>query len=151
MRLFALVFALAALSPAQAGAQATLNKCTDAQGRVTYSNLPCPKSKTAQQIDIDPAPPAPPPAAKAAPEKRAPARRAPADTPAQLELEPGRTPAKPAARGSTRQCDTLTEQLGRVLDKMDHARRHGYTLQEMDRWNLEARELERKKQQAGCF
>lgn len=151
MRLFALAFALAALSPAQAGAQTTLNKCIDAQGRVAYSNLPCPKSRTAQKIEIDPAPPAPPPAAKAAPEKRAPARRAPADTPAQLQLETGRTPEHSVPRVSARQCDALTDKLGRLLDRMDEARRQGYTLEQMNRWNAEIRELERKKQQSGCF
>lgn len=147
MRRFAFALALAALLPATAAAEATLNKCIDAQGRVTYSNLPCPKSRTAQKIEIDPAPPVP----AAAAEKPAPARRAPARPPAPLQLKAERTSEQPAPRVSTRQCDALTDKLGRLLDKMDEARRQGYTLEQMNRWNAEVRELERKKQQSGCF
>lgn len=149
MRRFAFALALAAVLPATAAAEATLNKCIDAHGRVTYSNLPCPKSRTAQKIEIDPAPPVP--AAAAATGKPASSKRVPARPPAHLQLEAERTPEQPAPRVSTRQCDALTDKLGRLLDKMDQARRQGYTLEQMNRWNAEVRELERKKQQSGCF
>lgn len=70
---------------------------------------------------------------------------------------PPATPRRPAAispptaRSSVRPCDTLTEQLGRVFDKMDQARGKGATQKQMDEWNQEIKALELKKQQAGCF
>ncbi|MDO9635893.1 MAG: DUF4124 domain-containing protein, partial [Thiobacillus sp.] len=70
---------------------------------------------------------------------------------ATLRLDTQRTTGKPAARVSASQCDTLTEKQGRVFDKMDQARRKGYTQQQMDAWNLEVQDLERKKQQSACF
>ena len=71
--------------------------------------------------------------------------------PAPIHLEAQRTTGKPVSHASARQCDTLTDKLGRVSDKMDQARRKGYTQEQMDKWNLEVKELERKKQQSGCF
>jgi hypothetical protein len=70
---------------------------------------------------------------------------------ATLRLETQRTTGKPAARASTSQCDTLTDKLGRVFDKMDAARRKGYTQEQMNAWDQEVKALERKKQQSGCF
>jgi hypothetical protein len=153
MRLLALVlFALPALLPAGASAQATLNKCIDAAGKITYSNLPCRNSRETRKVEIDPAPtldparPAPvpvePEATKATP---------PSKETATLRLDTQRTTGKPAARVSARQCDALTDKLGHVFDKMDQARRKGYTQQQMNAWNLEVQDLERKKQQSGCF
>lgn len=157
MRVLALaLLALPALLPAGASAQPTLNKCIDAQGKVTYSNLPCRNAREASKVEIDPAPlpdpvrvqpvqiPAPPvPAPKAAPRDA---------EPAAIRLETravkGKATGKPA---SARQCDTLTDKLGRVFDKMDAARRKGYTQEQMDAWNQEIKDLERKKQQSGCF
>lgn len=157
-RLPVLCLTLATLLPATAGAQATLNKCLDAGGQVTYSNLPCPKSRVTQKIEVDPAPPPPakpvaakqPPPAKPAPARTAP-KAAPSEPPVKLELETRRTPGAPPSRASAKQCDSLTNKLGTVLDKMDRARRQGYTQEQMARWNDEVRELERKKQLAGCF
>lgn len=144
----ALMFALLAMLPFGAHAQTSLNKCTDAQGRVTYSNLPCPKSRTTQKIEIDPAPPVPAAPSSTA-EKSTRNGRSPAGASPQPET---RRPTKQAGpHVSAKTCDALAAKLGRVLDKMDHARRHGYTLEEMNRWNAEVRELERKKQQSGCF
>ncbi|WP_018078914.1 DUF4124 domain-containing protein [Thiobacillus denitrificans] len=157
MRVLALVLlALPALFPAGASAQPTLNKCIDAQGKVTYSNLPCRNAREARKVEIAPAPlpdpvrvqpalpmPAPPAASKAANRDAEPA----------IHLETRRTlkgnaTAKPA---SARQCDALADKLGRVFDKMDAARRKGYTQEQMDAWNAEVKELERKKQQSACF
>ena len=70
---------------------------------------------------------------------------------ATLRLETQRTTGKPAARASMSQCDTLTDKLGRVFDKMDAARRKGYTQEQMNAWDQEVKSLERKKQQSGCF
>jgi hypothetical protein len=179
MRLLAFaLLALTILLPAGVSAQATLNKCVDANGKVTYSNLPCRNAREVHKVAIDPAPtpvrpqPAPrqAPVAPVAPDVRnAPA--APAASPAAvvpatpvapkapvISIEPGSkyieaqpTTIKPAARGSASQCDALTEQLGRVFDKMDAARRVGATQEQMDTWSEEIKELELKKQQSGCF
>jgi hypothetical protein len=162
--------------PAAGAGPATLNKCIDARGKVTYSNLPCRNARETRAIEIDPAPPAParaapvetqampapvqpaplvqPAPAVTAPVQRPPAppRAAPAARePATLKLETRSVPAKPVARTSARQCDALTDKLGRVFDTMDAARRKGYTQEQMNAWNQEIKDLERKKQQAGCF
>lgn len=142
--------ALALIASAEA---ATLNKCIDTQGKVTYSNLPCRNAREARTLEIDPAPP--PDAARPQPVKAT----APAEPkePAPIRLETQRAPKrmntaeKPVSHASARQCDTLSDKLGRVVDKMDLARRQGYTQEQMDKWNLEVKELERKKQQSGCF
>ena len=162
MRLLALVLlALPALLPTDASAQATLNKCLDAQGKVTYSNLPCRNAREARTLEIDPTPLPDP--ARSAPVRVEPAKPAIAKAAARsnetatLRLETQRTPGginttgQPAARASARQCDALTDKLGRVFDKMDAARRKGYTQEKMNAWNQEVKDLERKKQQSGCF
>jgi hypothetical protein len=153
MRLLALILlALPTLLPAGASAQATLNKCIDAEGKVTYSNLPCLNARQARKVEIDPAPT--PDQARPAPipvEPEAPRAAPPSNETATLRLDTQRTTGKPAARVSARQCDTLTDKLGRVFDKMDQARRKGYTQKQMDAWNLEVQDLERKKQQSACF
>ncbi|MHB0982285.1 MAG: DUF4124 domain-containing protein [Thiobacillus sp.] len=150
MRLLALaLLTLPALLSTGASAQATLNKCIDAQGRITYSNLPCRDAREARKVAIDPAPPAPlrvEPAKPAAPKAASSTKET-----ATLRLETQRTTGKPAARLSARQCDALTEKLGRVFDKMDQARRKGYTQKQMNTWNQEVKDLERQKRQSGCF
>lgn len=152
MRSLILAGTLLAL-PAPSIAAATLNKCIDARGAVTYSNLPCSNARETRTVEIDPAPlpdPARATPAKAQPAKPA-APRAAAAAPqesATIQLETRQTSGKPAA---PRQCDTLSDKLGRVFDKMDAARRQGYTQKQMDAWNQEIKDLERKKQQSGCF
>jgi hypothetical protein len=160
MRLLALaLLALPALLPAGAAAQATLNKCIDAEGKVTYSNLPCRNAQEARKVEIDPAPLADPVRAQAVPVQAPPVSAPPAppkakvraEEPAPIRLETRASTRQPAARASVRQCDALSDKLGRVFDKMDAARRKGYTQEQIDAWNLEIKELERKKQQSGCF
>lgn len=124
----------------------SLNKCIDAHGKVTYSNLPCRNARETRKIEIDPAPqPGPAPRANPA-EKPAPAGR--------KEAAP-RTGTRNASRASvtraTGKCESLSDKLGRTLDKMDAARRSGYTLKQWDEWNREVQEIERQKRQAGCF
>lgn len=162
------LLSLCALLPAVAGAQATLNKCIDARGAVTYSNLPCKNAREVKKVEIDPAPPAPAAAPKAAPavtapqpaKPAAPAKAAPSvpsSKPAPAapanRLEPQSGPRKPTVLApSAGQCETLSEQLGRLLDKMDQASRKGSASPEqMKAWNEEVREIERKKQQSACF
>jgi hypothetical protein len=142
------LLALCILPPAPAGAQATLNKCIDARGAVTYSNLPCKNAREARRIEVDPAPPKTTTSAK--PGAAAPAPGVDAAS-ADLRLDTQRNSGKPASRGTSRQCDSLSDRIGRLLDKMDQARRTGYSQEQMNTWNEEVRELERKKQQSGCF
>ncbi len=131
---------------------ASLNKCIGSRGEVTYSNLPCRDARQVEALAIDPAPAAAQPApAQAAASGITPS----AGTPA-LRLETRRSAAASAtgdkiAIGTQRRCDAIAEKLGRVLDTMDQARRKGYTQDQADGWNREIKDLERKKQQAGCF
>lgn len=153
--LIALTGALALALASHAGA-ATLNKCIDAKGQVTYSNLPCHNAREVRAVEIDPAPRPEPqrehPASKPAEAKSAKADTAAShDEPATLKLETRSVPVKPVTHASARRCDALTDKLGRISDKMDQARHKGYTQKQMDAWNQEVHELERKKQQAGCF
>jgi hypothetical protein len=157
MRLTALVLlALAALLPTGAPAQATLNKCIDGQGKVTYSNLPCRNAREARKVEIDPAP-LPDPAraqpvlTQAPPAQPAASKAASLDEPVITRVRTSQITGKPGAQASSSQCDTLTDKLGRVFDKMDAARRKGYTQEKMNGWNEEIKALERKKQQSGCF
>ena len=149
MRRLIVLIGMAALATSVEAA--TLNKCIDAQGKVTYSNLPCHNAREVRTVDIEPAPhpdaqrsaqPARPHIAKPA---------ASSDAPATLQLETRRATGKPAAHASARKCDAITDKLGRVFDKMDQARRKGYTQKQMDTWDQEIKDLERKKQQSGCF
>jgi hypothetical protein len=144
---------LTALALATSANAATLNKCIDAKGKVTYSNLPCHNARVARAVEIDPAPVPDPARAK-------PARMQPAPPPvpkpaasvdSAIRFETQRTSGKPAPHASSRQCDALTDKLGRVFDQMDQARRKGYTQKQMDAWNQEVKDLERKKQQSSCF
>ena len=146
---------LTALCPAFASAQATLNKCIDAQGQVTYTNKPCLNAHEVRKLEIDPPPVPDQPRTGAvhaqSDAKPAVAKPLPDPAPATIQLETRRTNGKTPQRSPAGQCDALSDKLGRVLDNMDQARRKGYTQEQMDKWNEETRELERKKQQAGCF
>lgn len=157
-RFLFLLGGLAAVLSSYSAVAESLNKCIDAQGKVTYSNLPCKNAREARKVEIDP-PPLPDPepatprthAAKpvpVAPEVKALERK---PEPATLKLETRRSSDKPVARPSASKCDTLSDKLGRVFDKMDAARRKGYTQTQMDDWNRQVKDLERQKQQAGCF
>jgi len=140
---------LAAL-PIQA---ASLNKCIDAQGQVTYSNLPCRNAREVRAVEVDPLPtpdPVKPRAAKPPPAQAAPAPTPLPDESATIKLNT-HTTSKSTPRASARQCDSLTDKLGKVFDKMDQARHKGYTQEQMDKWNQEIKDLEGKKQQSGCF
>ena len=150
--LILLIFTL--VCPAVAAAQSTLNKCIDAKGTVTYTNKPCLNARTAQTIEIDPAPIPDKPrikpavATEAAPVHAEPVAPSTAPT---IKLETQRTPKRATLDATSKKCDTLSDKLGKALDKMDLARRKGYTLEQMNKWNEDVRELERQKQQSGCF
>jgi len=154
MRRLIMLIGFAASLAAPAIEAASLNKCIDAQGKVTYSNLPCRNARESRAVEIDP-PPKPDPAKPHA-TKPPPAQAAPAPTPlpdetATIRLNTQSTTGKPAPRASARQCDSLTDKLGKVFDKMDQARRKGYTQEQMNKWNQEIKDLETKKQHSGCF
>lgn len=153
MRLPALaLLALASLFPAIAMAQATLNKCIDAQGLVTYTNKPCTNARETHKVEIDPAPQPDRPLIETTQAPTAKPIEAPSARKPSITLDQGMVPrTEKAASPSTKKCDDLSDKLGRTLDKMDHARRQGYTLGQMNKWNEEVRVLERKKQQSGCF
>jgi hypothetical protein len=143
---------LAALLLTPVANAASLNKCIGARGEVTYSNMPCRDAQQVEALAIDPAPAAPP--AAAFPPASGNTRPAPTGAPA-LRLETRRTSGagvtEGTAAGTKRRCDAIADKLGRVLDTMDQARRKGYTQDQADAWNREIKDLERKKQQAGCF
>ena len=165
MRYLFVLTTIATLALAASVEAATLNKCIDTKGKVTYSNLPCRNAREARTVEIDPAPlpdpvrtqPVPAQPAQTQPANPAAKSAASANGPATIQLETQRTPgginttSKPTARASARQCETLTDKLGSVFDKMDQARRKGYTQAQMDKWNQEIKDLELKKQQSGCF
>jgi len=149
----ALLVLIVALTSASAWAQATLNKCTDAQGLVTYTNKPCVDAREVRKLEMDPAPIPDEPRAETPVQPSKPAAAQPGHPPASgnIQIET-RTTGKPVLQKSAGgQCDILSDQLGRILDKMDQARRKGYTQAQMDKWNEQTRALERKKQQSACF
>ena len=167
MRRLTVLAGMAALALAASVEAASLNKCVDPQGRITYSNLPCRNAVEVRKLVIDPTPRPDPvriqpvqaqPVAPAAPAMpAAPKAATGSNESSSIRLETQRTPGgvnttgKPAARVSARQCDALTDKLGSVFDKMDQARRKGYSQEQMDAWNQEVKDIERKKQQSGCF
>lgn len=126
---------------------ASLNKCVDIYGKVTYSNLACKGAQQARKVEIDPAPPVPPVVVVPVPSVLEP-QPTPVEKNGTVKLETFGTAPKKQANNT---CDTLSDKLGLVLDKMDAARRKGYTQTQMDKWNLDIRELELKKKQASCF
>ena len=140
---------LTTLCPGMALAQETLNKCFDTKGQVTYTNKPCLNAREVQKMEIDPAPIPSQPRAEAVFVR--PVTPAPKPAPAKIQLETYRTNGKSAHHSGSKQCDPLSDKLGQILDKMDNARRKGYSQDQMNKWNDETRALESKKQQAGCF
>ena len=132
MRRLIVLAGMATLALATSVEAATLNKCVDPQGRVTYSNLPCRNAVEARKVEIDPTPLPDPvriqpvqaqPVAPAAPAMpAAPKAATGSNESSSIRLETQRTPGgvsttgKPAARVSARQCDALTDKLVSVFD-----------------------------------
>lgn len=153
IRVRALFVLFLTLNVAPAWAQATLNKCTDARGLVTYTNKPCVNAQEVRKLEIDPAPVPDQPHAEVQTNKPVMPAIETSKPSGSVQIETRKTAAgKPVLEKSAGgQCDILSDQLGRILDKMDQARRKGYTQAQMDKWNEQTRELERKKQQSACF
>lgn len=133
-------------SIASSAQASSMNKCVDVYGKVTYSNVACTGAQQVRKIDIDPAPTVPkmPVPIVGVPEFP----HASAEKRGVVKLE---TFSNVPKRKTAKHCDKLTDKLGLILDKMDAARRKGYTQSQMDKWNLEIKELEQHKQQASCF
>lgn len=155
MRSVMMLMAVTTLALYAGADAASLNKCIDAKGDVTYSNLPCRNARQARTVEIDPAPLPDP--VRSAPIRAKQAKPAAIDSPASasepttIRLDTRRKTGKPAPQPPAKKCDALTDKLGRVFDKMDQARRKGYTLEQMEKWNQEVKDLERQKQQSACF
>ncbi|MBT9568187.1 MAG: DUF4124 domain-containing protein [Thiobacillus sp.] len=149
----ALLVLILTLNAPSAWAQATLNKCIDARGLVTYTNKPCVNAQEMRKLEIDPAPVPDQPRPEVPTNKPLMPAIEMSKPSGSVQIETRKTVAgKPVVEKSAGgQCDILSDQLGRVLDKMDQARRKGYTQAQMDKWNEQTRELERKKQQSACF
>ncbi len=157
MRGLIILIGFAASLAAPAIEAASLNKCIDATGQVTYSNLPCRNAHKTQSVEIDPTP-APDPVKPAAPKPVAPKPASVKVAPVKTPPESGSAPqlstyshGRPAKPVSANQCDSLSDKMGAIFDKMDAARRKGYTQEQMNKWNQEIQSLEAKKQQSGCF
>src|SRR5512141_1092948 len=86
---------------------ATLNKCIDAKGEVTYSNLPCRNAREVRTVEIDPAPQADPVGGQPVQAHAAKSAKpvAPAKEPASIHLEARKSSEKPVSRASTSKCD----------------------------------------------
>lgn len=148
---YALLIAVSLIMPLPRAAVAdSLNKCIDADGRITYSNLPCTDSREVHKLAIDP-PPQPAPLPKAQPARPERAHTGVPAAASEPRLETHRSPGKAATQATANKCNSIADKLGRVFDKMDTARRQGYTQAQMNDWNQQIRDLERQKQQAGCF
>jgi hypothetical protein len=131
-------------------AQATLFKCQDPAGNVTYTNLPCDKSGLKEAKVV---PPPPPPAEMVSP-KPLPA------------VEISKTDKRPSGdnkKGGTslhliksqdsneEKCAKLNDALGNTMDEMDAARRQGYTPKQEAEWNAKLKKLQADKNKLGCF
>lgn len=87
------LFAILALCSAGAAAQTTMYKCTDAQGRITYSNEACDKQglkeagKVADRVTTMPFTEPPKPAARTEPPSRTDKDKAPAIKPVNPLIE----------------------------------------------------------------
>lgn len=131
-------------------AHATLYKCVDGAGKVTYTNLPCEQTGLKEtRVIAPPPPPAEPTAIKPAPTADA--------KPA------GNLPPAPESKGSSsiqlirsqetsnKKCENLNDAQGKIMDEMDAARRKGYTSKQEADWNDKLRKLQAEKNKLGCF
>lgn len=130
-------------------AHATLYKCQDASGKVTYTNFPCDKNGLKESKIIPPPPPAEPVPAKPdpavetkVPEKRSTESERKGSTSLQLIR---------SQESNERKCARLNESLGETMDEMDAARRQGYTPKQEAEWNAKLKKLQADKNKLGCF
>jgi hypothetical protein len=170
-----LILVLALAGPAQA---ATLNKCVNEEtGLVTYTNLKCPKTQHTHTLELDPPPvperkrravpavpmppavPSPATVTETPPTQVAPAIAEPGSPPSPASPQaapPAAAPIRPRAgspakaAADARVCNTLAQQLGHLLDRLD-ARRDAADAAQMRAWQEEINALEARKRATGCF
>lgn len=131
-------------------AHATLYKCQDAAGQITYTNLPCEKSSLKEsKIIPPPPPPAEPTQAKPAPV----AESKPVDKHSASPEKKGSTSLQliKSQETSDKKCAKLNDALGKTMDEMDAARRQGYTPKQEAEWNAKLKKLQADKNKLGCF
>ncbi len=148
MRLLVLLCMLAPLA-----AQADLFKCTDQAGKVTYTNLPCAKMGLTETKVIPPPPPLPVQRGKpasAAAEKASIADSAAENRPGTRKKEKPARAAHPQ-ESNNKKCAKLRDRMGRIMDQMDAARRHGYTAKQETDWDNKLRQLQAEKNRLDCF
>jgi len=137
-------------------AHATLYKCQDGSGKVTYTNLSCDKSGLKETRIIPPAPPPAEPVASLPAAKKSEA--------ASESVSDEKQPAKPVKKqggtslqliksqeSSDKKCAKLNDTLGNTMDEMDAARRKGYTAKQEAEWNAKLKKLQADKNKLGCF
>ena len=137
-------------------AQATLYKCQDGSGKVTYTNLSCDKSGLKETRIIPPAPPPAEPVASLPAAKKSEA--------ASESVSDEKQPAKPGKKqggtslqliksqeSSDKKCAKLNDTLGNTMDEMDAARRKGYTAKQEAEWNAKLKKIQADKNKLGCF
>jgi hypothetical protein len=131
-------------------AHATLYKCQDDAGRVTYTNLPCERNNL-KETKIVPPPPAPAEPAPAAP---------PAAQESSAAARSGSAPEDKggptlqlfrSAEPKANKCAQINETMGKLMDDMDSARRQGYTQKQEAEWNARLKKLQAEKNKHGCF
>lgn len=137
-------------------AQATLYKCQDAAGNITYTNLPCDKSGLKEtKIIPPPPPPAEPVIGKPAAKKTAEPTEAVSSEKqlAKPDKKPDSTSLQliKSQEASDKKCAKLNDALGKTMDEMDAARRQGYTARQEAEWNAKLKKLQADKNKHGCF
>lgn len=137
-------------------AQADLYKCTDGAGKVTYTNLPCSRMGLTETKVIPP-PPAPAEQSKAkrssvpqVDETPAPEKSTASAKKKKKQQSDAVTSMKPR-ESSDKKCAKLKDQMGKIMDEMDAARRHGYTSKQESDWDNKLRKLQAEKNRLGCF
>lgn len=134
-------------------AQADLFKCTDRAGKVTYTNLPCAKMGLVE-TKVIPLPPLPAQHAKSAPvataEKTSITAGA-AENPGGTKKKDKPARAIHPQESNNKKCAKLRDQMGRIMDQMDAARRHGYTAKQETDWDNKLRQLQAEKNRLSCF
>lgn len=151
-------------------AQATLLKCTDAKGNVTYTNAPCAKAGLKEAAVIPP----PPPPALDKPARIPEIARAPVAVKAPETVIKVPETAKPAvekipAAGTPKnqdmaslklmksmqagddKCAKVNAAMGRIMDEMDAARRQGTPVDADAARNESLKNLQADKNRLGCF
>ncbi len=142
--------------------QATIFKCLDKAGQVTYTNAGCDKSGMSEAKILS----APPPPAIDAPKPGKTESRI--ITPAPKAADVANTPTQAVSqRHATAQlskaqvqktpppasanCAILNNQLGQVMDEMDAARHENVLSGQVAEWDSRLAQLQSEKSKLGCF